>query len=84
MMPALIISTRKREVWTYENKRRLDRLSEMLNSAQVSLILRCHAPMCPDPVLKLIPDQTAPNNCILQCGCTNRHFEPKPGSGRLH
>lgn len=83
MSAPLIISTRTREVWTYENKRHLDRLARMLNSAEVGLKLKCEASFCPDPTLRLIVDQTDPTGCVLQCGCKNRHFEPKPGRSRI-
>lgn len=72
-----IISTRDREVWTYESKRLLDRLAKMLNSAQVTLKLECSAPLCPSPRLELKPHPTAPGGRILTCGCRDRHFEPK-------
>jgi hypothetical protein len=72
-----IISTRNREVWTYENKRRLDRLAEMLNSAQVKLGLTCGNPICPSPDIELVRDDTDPGGRILRCGCKDRHFQPR-------
>lgn len=80
---ALLVDQRPREVWTFENKRRLDRLAEMLNSAEVRLKLECTAPLCPDPKLRLIEDATAPSGRVLVCGCKRRFFEVKPGSGKI-
>ncbi len=84
MSDVLIVSSRTREVWMYENKRLLDRLAKMLNSAEVSMKLECNAPGCPDPRLRLVEDQQEPTSRVLQCGCKNRAFETRPGqAGRI-
>lgn len=80
MNDALIISTREREVWMYEQKRKLDRLAADLNSARVGLSLFCKEPLCPKPVFELVPDPSNPDSMILRCGCKDRHFEPRPGA----
>lgn len=72
-----IISTRVREVWTYEQKRKIDRMAEDLNSAHVALKLECREPFCPSPAFELVPHPTAPGGRILRCGCKDRHFEPR-------
>lgn len=77
MNGALIISTREREVWTYENKRRLDRLAHDLNTANVVLMLKCANPLCPDPQMTLAQDDTHAGGRVLRCGCRDRHFAPK-------
>lgn len=82
-MTGLIISTRQREVWTHENKRHLDRLCKMLLSAEVTLLLRCANPVCPDQKITMVRDQTDPGGRILQCGCKNRFFETR-SPGRKH
>jgi hypothetical protein len=81
MRGALLISTRDRDVWTHENKRLLDRLARMLNSAEVKLLLRCQRATCPDPQIVLAEDDTNPAGRVLRCGCTDRHVEPR---SRLH
>lgn len=72
-----ILSTRQREVWTYEQKRRLDRIAADLHTAEVRLILECNAPCCPDPTIHLVEDDHTPGGRMLQCGCTQRHFQPR-------
>ena len=84
MSGAVLISSRTREVWTYENKRHLDRMAKLLNSASVLLKLECDRPGCPDVRLRLVADTMEPTSRILQCGCTNRAFETRPGqAGRI-
>lgn len=77
MNGALIISTRDREVWTHDNKRLLDRLAVLLNSAEVALQLRCRRVTCPDPQIVMVQDDTDPNGRVLRCGCKDRHIEPR-------
>ncbi len=77
MNGALIISTREREVWTYENKRHLDRLAHMLSTAGVRLMLKCANPLCPDPQMCLAKDDHDPGGRVLRCGCKDRSFMPK-------
>lgn len=77
MNGALLISTRDREVWVHENKRKLDRLAEMLLSADVGLGLRCLRATCPDPQIVMVRDDTDPAGRILRCGCKDRHVESK-------
>lgn len=72
-----IISTRAREVWTYDSKRLLDRLAHMLHSASVKLILECNSPVCPSPRMELILDENEPLGRVFRCGCTTRSFMPK-------
>lgn len=83
MNGALLISTRDREVWTHENKRLLDRLAVMLNSADVGLGLRCTRIGCPSPQIVMVRDDTDPAGRVLRCGCKDRHVEPRR-SGTRH
>ena len=71
-----IISTRDREVWTNDSKKLLDRLARMLNSAEVTLLLRCANELCPDRQITMVRDHTDPNGRIFRCGCKDRHLEP--------
>lgn len=80
MHGALLISTRAREVWTYEQKRRIDRMASDLRTAQVHLLLQCGNPTCPDPQMRVVPDGSSPNGRILRCGCKDRHFLTKGGA----
>jgi hypothetical protein len=81
---ALMISTREREVWTHDNKRLLDRLAVMLQSAEVTLGLRCRRAGCPDPRITMVRDDTDPAGRVLRCGCKDRHVEPRVPRGRMH
>jgi hypothetical protein len=85
MIDALIISTKRREDWTYENKQLIDRLAQRLHSAAVTLEMRCKAQACPDPQLRLVRDASDPGGLVLECGCTRRFFEPSRGqrAGRI-
>ncbi len=77
MNGAYILSTREREVWSYENKRHLDRLAHMLSTAGVKLLLRCDNPVCPDQQIVLAKDDSDPGGRVLRCGCKDRSFMPK-------
>lgn len=72
-----ILSNRAREVWTYDNKRLLDRMCTLLHSANVRVLLECSAPLCPSPLIVLVRDERVPSARLLRCGCTDRHFEPR-------
>lgn len=72
-----IISARNREVWTYDNKRLLDRMAMLLHSANVRLLFECSAPLCPSPQITLVHDERVPGARLLRCGCTDRHFAPR-------
>lgn len=82
MNGALLISTRAREVWSHESKRLLDRLAHMLTTAEVKLLLSCANPVCPDPQIVMVRDDTDPAGRVLRCGCRDRHVESK--SSRRH
>lgn len=85
MSDALIISTKNREDWTYENKMLLDKLATRLHSAAVTLEMQCKRQTCPDPRICITRDPTDPSGLILECGCTRRFFEPSRGQrpGRI-
>lgn len=85
MNGAILISTKVREDWTYENKLLIDKLALKLHSARVTLEMQCKAPACPDPRIRLVREDTDPAGRVLECGCTRRFFEPRRGqrAGRL-
>lgn len=81
MSDALLINTRTRDVWTYDEKRLLDRLARIFNEHGDKLALTCGNATCPDPKMALAADDTDPAGRVLRCGCKDRHFLPK---GRRH
>jgi hypothetical protein len=70
------VSTRRRVVWTREEKRRLDRVSADFNLHGDRFLLRCGSAACPETTIVLAEDRTNPGGMILRCGCTDRVFSP--------
>jgi hypothetical protein len=68
------VSTRRRVVWTREEKRRLDRVAADFNRHGDKFLLRCGNPACPSPVIALQGDGTDAAGALLRCGCTDRVF----------
>lgn len=74
---ALLISSRDREVWTYEEKRLLDRASRVIVAHGDRMQIVCGHPLCPDRRIQLMQDDTNPAGRILRCGHLDRHFARK-------
>lgn len=77
MTDALILGDRIREVWTPDDRKRLDRCAEMMVSHGDRMLIRCDHPLCPEPVMHVQQDPTNPHGLILRCGCRDRVFPPK-------
>lgn len=77
---ALDISTRKREDWTRDERRVIDRAAKLLHGHGVAMKLACGSPVCPDPTLHVEPGAF---DSVLRCGCTDRHFQ-RPLPTRTH
>jgi len=70
----LLISTRRRVVWTTDERKHLDRCAKDFNVHGDKLQLRCGQMTCPDPTIHLAVDFHAPGGAVLRCGCTDRLF----------
>lgn len=73
---AMLISTRDREVWTTDEKKRLDRCAKDFNIHGDKLLLVCGNPCCPDARMILQQDASSPGGMVLRCGCRDRVFSP--------
>lgn len=73
---AMLVSHRLREVWTTDEKKRLNRCSKDFNSHGDKLLLVCGNLTCPDQRITLQRDQTVPGGMVLRCGCRDRVFSP--------
>ena len=73
---AMLISTREREVWTTDEKKRLNRCAKDFNAHGDKLLLVCGNPLCVDPRMTLQQDHSAPGGMVLRCYCRDRVFTP--------
>lgn len=67
-------STRKREVWTTDEKRKLDRISKLLASHGVRMRLTCANETCPDKLVTFRPAEHETTHGELSCACTDHIF----------
>ncbi len=67
-----LISDRKRDVYTDDERRLFDRACKMLTRHGDKVQLRCGASSCPDPVVKIVDAPRESGGAVLQCGCTDR------------
>lgn len=63
---------RRREVWTREDWKVVNRAAKVLNDRHVGTLMRCRVPECPSPVLEATRELDG--GLLLRCGCTDRHF----------
>lgn len=63
---------RRREVWTRDDWKTVNRAAKILNDRAVSTLMRCRVPACPDPVLEA--SRQDGGELWLRCGCTDRVF----------
>lgn len=71
---ALLISTRKRVVWTKDEWKVLNRAANVFNSHGDKLQLKCGSPVCPSQQIELIADESDSRKRVLVCGCSVREF----------
>lgn len=71
---ALLISTRRRVVWTIAERRLLDKVAKAFNVHGDKFKLVCGSEVCPSPQIALAQDDTNPAGRVLRCGCTDREF----------
>lgn len=74
MSGGLLINTRRRVVWTKDEKRLLDRVAKRFNAHGDKLQLLCGNETCPDRRISLAVDDEDPAGRVLRCGCTDRQF----------
>lgn len=77
-MTVPILSTRDRAVWTNDERKHLDRCAKDFNAHGDKLIMVCGNPCCPEPTIRLHPDEREPAGAVLRCGCTDRVFMGTP------
>lgn len=70
----LRVDTRRREVWTRDEKKIIDRAARVLNSHGDRMKLVCGSDICPDNRIVMVVDQSDPSGAQLACGCTTRCF----------
>jgi hypothetical protein len=68
------VSTRRRVVWTREEKRRLDRVAADFNRHGDKFLLRCGNRRVPRPRSCAAGRRTDAAGALLRCGCTDRVF----------
>lgn len=66
--------TRAREVWTNDERRKLDHLAKMIKGHGDLFFLKCGSDLCPDRTIALVAEASAPRGAVLRCGCTDRVF----------
>jgi hypothetical protein len=74
MTPGLLLTTRRRSVWTRADQRAMDRAHQIVKAHGDTLKLACGTTTCPDPRLQIVEDDRAAGGRVLQCGCTRRIF----------
>lgn len=67
--------TRRRVVWTSDEKKKLDRAAKVVASHGDVIRLRCGSPVCPDHAIVLAEEGTGYRGRVLRCGCTDRVIE---------
>jgi hypothetical protein len=73
---ALLISTRRRVVWTVDEHKLFLRVARNIAVHGDKLLLRCGKATCPDQAIVIHQDATDPSGAVLRCGCTDRVMEP--------
>lgn len=76
--PTETASSRSRETWLREDKRKIDRVAVLFNAHQIKMLLRCARPSCPDPVIILQKDPQGGDDLVFRCGCTDRYAKSYP------
>lgn len=71
----LLISTRKRVVWTLTEKKALDRAARFMNQHGDKMLLWCGSQVCPDQKISIAEQATGYKGRVLRCGCTDRVVE---------
>ncbi len=71
----MLISTRRRIVWTLDIKKHLDRSARDLNQLGDKLLLWCGNQACPDQKIYIADQTTGYKGKVLRCGCTDRVVE---------
>lgn len=66
---------RKRQVWTKDEGRLLDRLAKLLNERGMLLNLACQNPKCAQSRKPLERFRMANGDYVLRCECTDRVFQ---------
>lgn len=66
--------SRQREVWTKDERKLLDRATELLRSRAIALQLRCLHPDCQGPDGKMQFSRDNAGDAILRCGHKDRVF----------
>lgn len=69
---AMLISSRRRVVWTNDERRLFDRVARFVNAHGDKLSLRCGSPVCTEPTMTVAHDNSHPGGRVLRCGCTDR------------
>lgn len=71
---ALLISTRRRVVWTVAERRLLDKVAKVFLVHGDKFQLKCGSAVCPSPQIVTAQDDSNPGGRVLRCGCSDRHF----------
>lgn len=69
-----IISTKRRVVWTRDEKRLIDRVSKLFHDRGARLLMECGSALCQAPRFALVADDAEPAGRVLACGCTKHVF----------
>lgn len=71
---ALLISTRRRVVWTKDERKLVDRVAKLFNRHGDKFQLVCGSALCPEPSITMAVDDHDQRSRVLRCGCTDREF----------